>query len=410
MYFDASGVPVVYLKNSGAAAEVRGRLSEFLLRGANGNAARVAQVAGQMASLRVDQARYDFRELYDWYNDRVMSVAFAVPGVVMTDIDERRNRIVVGVRDGMFLDEARTRMAELGLPLDAYEVTEYAVAALELPASTQNSDECDPTTAIVECPEPPTGSGGDTTSLRATRRPVIGGLQIQYAEGLGGYNCSLGFNIAHRLEDGSVSPERYFVTNSHCGVMGQMTEVSMGQSTLYENVADEIVDPPFFGAGSDPMCPSGRLCRYSDAALFQYYSPTVAFHGGIAFPKLGHVTVGDLRAVEGAGDPVVGMVVHRIGRTTGRSVGTVEQTCAAMMVLNDGVDTGRTLLCQSRATYSSMGGDSGGPVVEVWPDGTVVARGIHWRSNGGFSPINAVLAELRAVTGGGLGPTIADGQ
>lgn len=408
IYFDGSGVPVVLLKNSQAASEARGRLSELLLRGANGNAAQVAQVAGQMASLRVEHARFDFRELYDWYKDMVISAAFAVSGVVMTDIDERRNRIVVGVRDGASLGRARASMAALGLPRDAYDVAEYDVAGLEMPASTQHVEDCDPMTAIIECPEPPSGASGDTTSLRATRRPIIGGLQIQYSEGFSAFNCSLGYNIVHRDAVGTLSANRYFVTNSHCGAIGQMTGMSMGQSTAFENVSNELADPPFFSAGTDAMCPPGRLCRYSDASLFQYYSPTLGAHGRVAFPNLGQLNVGLQREVVAGGDPVVGMVVHRIGRTTGRSVGTVDQTCANFVVYDEGFDTGRMFLCQSRATYASASGDSGGPVVEVLSDGTLVARGIHWRGNGGFSPMNAVLAELRAVTGGGLGPTIHD--
>lgn len=406
IYFDASGVPVVQMKTSGVSAEVRERVSELLLRGSNGNAVRAAQVAGQVANLRVARARYDFRELYDWYHDRVTPVAFTVPGVVMTDIDERRNRIVIGVRDASYLDQARARFTELGLSPDAYEVTESPFGAVEPPASTQNGGDCDPMTAILECPEPPTGSGGDTTSLRATRRPIIGGLQIAYSQAQLTYQCSAGFNIV-RSENGSVSPERYFVTNSHCGVMGEMTGMSMGQSTPNENVANEVADPVFVGGAAEPMCPPGRACRFSDASLFQYYSASSAQHGASAFPALGYVNVGDVRAIVGEGDPVVGMVVNRIGRTTGRSVGTVEQTCVNMVVWSGTFDTGRTLLCQSRATYSSESGDSGGPVVEVLPDGSLVARGIHWRNNGGFSPMNVMLAELRAVTGGVLSAIIS---
>jgi hypothetical protein len=43
----------------------------------------------------VRQVRYDFAQLYDWYQ-RIGPVT-AVPGVVSTDIDERRNRIVIGM-------------------------------------------------------------------------------------------------------------------------------------------------------------------------------------------------------------------------------------------------------------------------------------------------------------------------
>lgn len=122
------------------------------------------------------------------------------------------------------------------------------------------------------------------------------------------------------------------------------------------------------------------------------------------------MNVGEVRPIVGGGDPVQGMVVHKIGRTTGRTVGTVQQTCVHLTVYINQQDSGRTLLCQYVASYSSSGGDSGSPVVEVWPDGSLIARGIHWRDGGGFSSINEVLRELREVTGGGLGTTISDGQ
>ena len=409
LYYDADGTPVIYLKSPATLGSARTRVAAHLERGAGGNASRITQIAGEVSRLRVRSARYDFRELRGWYNGQLVSAAFAMPGVVMTDIDERRNQIVIGVRDGPSIPAVRSSLSRLGVPTDAFVVVEYAVVSQEAP-SIQSGD-CDPITAIIPCAEePPTA--GFMRSVRDKSRPVIGGLQIQYNDSPYNWNCTLGYNIAHRPPDGTINPERFFMTASHCGdAMGVMTAMEMSQSTVGEVIGAEVADPSFFTNSVDPLCPGGRLCRYSDAALFSFGADIGVDHGRTAFPSVGSLTFSQIRMITGAGDPAVGMTVHKIGRTTGRTTGTVQQTCMILTVFDRfGSDTGFRQLCQSVASYASAGGDSGAPVVQVWPDGTLVARGIHWRGSGGFSPINGALRELRSVTGGGLGPTIGDLQ
>lgn len=66
---------------------------------------------------RVKQGRWDFAQLYDWY--RYINVRVGWPeGLVLTDIDEGRNRVVYGVQD----DNAKARLEAvvepLGLPCE----------------------------------------------------------------------------------------------------------------------------------------------------------------------------------------------------------------------------------------------------------------------------------------------------
>lgn len=410
LYYDADGAPVVYMKNPSQLNGARARVAAFLGRGAHGNTSRLMQITGEVGRLRVRSARYDFRELRGWYDALLMPAVFTIPGVVMTDIDERRNQIVIGVRDAGSIRSVRTRLSRLGVPVDAFDVVEYAAVPQEAPLAIQNGESCDPMTAIIPCDEEPPPANGWFFTLRETLRPVIGGIQIQYHVWPFNHVCTVGYNIAHRSVAGTLNPTRFFMTASHCGdAQGTMTGMSMGQPTVVQGIGVEVADPDFLSSSADPQCPSGRQCRYSDAALFAFEPSIFVNHGRVAFPPVGSLTFTEIRTISSLGDPVAGMAVEKIGRTTGRTAGTVQETCVQMIVFQGVVDTGRTLLCQFRASYSSAGGDSGSPVVQVWPDGTLVARGIHWRGNGGFSPINAALRELSGVTGGLLGPTVTDG-
>lgn len=61
----------------------------------------------------------------------------------------------------------------------------------------------------------------------------------------------------------------------------------------------------------------------------------------------------------------------------------------------------KKLLCQNSATYQSANGDSGGPTITLYGDGSVSATGQHWGrfSNGStqwawFSPMHQIITEL----------------
>jgi hypothetical protein len=82
-----------------------------------------------------------------------------------------------------------------------------------------------------------------------------------------------------------------------------------------------------------------------------------------------------------------GMAVEKVGRTTGRTTGSVTNSCAnvpqyAVDPWGYVYDTGRTMLCQVQASYSSGGGDSGSPVTIRNSSGQPQVYGIHWGSNG----------------------------
>ena len=62
---------------------------------------------------RVRPARWSFAELYDWYG--VLLDAGVREGVVMTDIDEKYNRILFGVEDAPARQRLELQLARLDL-------------------------------------------------------------------------------------------------------------------------------------------------------------------------------------------------------------------------------------------------------------------------------------------------------
>jgi hypothetical protein len=74
----------------------------------------------------------------------------------------------------------------------------------------------------------------------------------------------------------------------------------------------------------------------------------------------------------------------------------VSRTCTNFNVSGTNI----TQLCQSQASYSSAGGDSGSPVFSITGGSDVRVRGIHWGSGGVYSPIGGIqrAGELGAIT------------
>jgi hypothetical protein len=295
------------------------------------------------------KADYRFTQLKTWH-DLMSPVVLALPGVVLTDIDEARNRLRVGVETLETQELVEEHLIDLGIPLDAVIVEEAEPVRFE-------------------------------RSLRDRHRPLVGGLQISirtpFFLALRGI-CTLGFNAIRAGVEG-------FVTNSHCTLtQGGVESTFFSQPfSRVEIVGGETVDPPYF---TGAPCPPTRRCRFSDSAFAQRVFVASATLGAIAQPALNAVAwdgVQTYRIVDNVAVSAVGDMVEKIGRTTGRTQGVVTFTCQNLPVRFTNI----TLLCQNTATYPSTFGDSGSPV--ILPDSTTTALlyGIHWGSGGAFSPI-----------------------
>lgn len=288
--------------------------------------------------------QYGFRELKDWH-DRMMADVLNLPGVVFTDIDDAKNRLAVGVEKPEVQPLVEEQLARLGIPREAVNIEVTRPVEFE-------------------------------TSLIDQHRPLVGGLQIATSSGI----CSLGFPATR-------AGVRGFVTNSHCTkYIGSVEGTRFFQpTTLGALIGVETVDPPFRFAN----CPFTKLCRYSDAAFVRLDADVSSRRGYIARPaSLNSITWNgiDTFRVIGEGNPIVGLQVTKVGRTTGMTNGTVSRTCTSFNVSGGPF----RLVCQAQANYASSPGDSGSPVFSRVGGNDVRLRGIHWGSGGVFSPIGNI--------------------
>jgi hypothetical protein len=346
-FLDAQGVPTIYLKDA-AQKENAGRAL-----------GRYFQAAGLNPSqLRVLRGQFEWAELERWQAEGGKE-ALAIAGVVFTDADEASNRLRIGVENGAAAAAVKAALARHGVP-EAGVIVETTDPILQM-ATLQTANDRSAGIQINFDPDPTAA---------------------------GSYVCTLGFN------DGTAN----FITCSHCtnvqGGLGNKTV--FGQPLLSSGiVADEVNDPDYFTGGA---CPSGRRCRYSDAARAAYRSGITGRRGVIsrtaapnqkrnALEITGTFTI----SAEDLTSGVVGDVANKIGRTTGWTQGKIT---------NVGVNTnvsGSTItqLGQTFVSAGVNGGDSGSPVFALGSGTNVTLKGILWggASNGRsfvYSPLGNV--------------------
>lgn len=355
------GVPTVHLTDARQRPATERALARFLE--AEGYAP---------TDLRVEPGRFKYLELDRWFGD-LAPEALGVAGVAVVDLEERRNRVVVGVTDASAGPSVRSLAARLGVPEEALLV-----------------ERVEPVVPMV--------------SLRDAAASIEGGVQIHF----GNYLCTLGF-LALSGSDES------FVTNSHCtntqgGVEGTVYYQPLS-STDPAVIGTEVADPGYFRGG---VCPRGYRCRYSDSSRALRQSSRSFTRGEIArttganngsLEVVGSFTItgtDDRSSVSTQCTPE-GTVLDKVGRTTGWTQGTVTRSCA-----HTGVSG--TNLAQLYQTWVAAGvnsGDSGSPVFRLAGGDDVTLYGILWggsTSSFVFSPITNVeyeLGSLDVLAGGG---------
>lgn len=315
---------------------------------------------------RVVEARFTFLELRGW-RDRLLEPVLGEEGVEFLDLDEAANRITVGVSTAGAAERVRLYAEKAQVPAEAVTLEDARPAVDELP------------------------------TLRDRFRPLRGGYQVQFNTPAGRFNCTYGFSARHAR--GLVG-----ATNSHCTSVfwgGDGTSFSQNTVAAANFIGQETYDRSAW------RCIFWLFrCRYSDAALIGLR--TEGDVGGIARTQFwagGRGGVGSiaidtrnprLQVVGERAYPYVGMMIDKMGRTTGWTWGWVQRT---------GVDVykggGRWVLDQAYASYGSAGGDSGSPTF-VWHGDRVTLSGLHWGSTGDgrhaiFSPMWNVEYDLGAL-------------
>ncbi len=380
MYVDEKGTLQIYMKN---AADLRGADAMKAARAQVSSAiasvlgadflAQNAPRKGRAAEPNIIKGDYDVIELAKWKK----SVGPAIDGqeIVFVDLDERRNRVTIGVIGDPSRQRFEALAKSLGIPFEALIIEETQPIRFH-------------------------------ASLRDKRRPVPGGVQIEIDTGVFAYKlCTLGFNVVRNGRDG-------FVTNSHCtrnrGVSND-DDFHQPNDPLFSGnkIGDEDADPAYFTGG---QCPSGRRCRFSDSAYADYRIDRGRFEIARTTNNTGSLTINGSPStfliVSETPDSMVGMRLNKVGRTTGWAFGDVRATCIDVNV----ADTDVRLLCQSRVdrvsgtNKLSDNGDSGSPVFSIPPTGSQASlHGILWGgpddgSSFVFSPLSQIEQELGPLT------------
>jgi hypothetical protein len=348
-FFDRAGVPTVYLRDVSARGQVTRALGPWL-----------SAQGIRTATVQVRRADYDWASLERWQG-RATGEALAMRGAVWVDADEARNRVTIAVERGTPAAQLRSAVARLGVPSAAVLVEEVEPVRL-------------------------------AATLRQRVRPVGGGLQINFP----GFLCTLGFNATR-------NGQRSFITNSHCTNTQGGTEGTPywqpAENVAPGQIATEVADPAYTTGGG---CPSGRRCRRSDSSRARYASGTTSTLGRIARtsgPNNGSINITGNFSITAEGSANVGQTVHKIGRTTGWTRGSVTGTCVNVNVSGSNV----TQLCQTLVSAGVGGGDSGSPVFRrQGTTSNVTLVGILWGGSGStlyvFSPISNIEMELGALT------------
>ncbi|MFL6196176.1 MAG: hypothetical protein ACJ75H_18495 [Thermoanaerobaculia bacterium] len=364
LFYDADGYPNVYLTDPEAKVAV-----------------------GQLKSLgdvRILRGDFEFARLVEWRKS--LRPALGQPGVVFLDVDEARNRVVIGVdaTRKALIDRARLEkaVADRGIPGEAVVIQEVA------PLREIGLDEV----TEVQIPKRRAASA----NLQGVVRPVPGGVQIYWT----GHLCTVSFNAFLGSDFG-------FVTNSHCSDRrGEVDGTLYSQSLPGDGpIASEIADPEY-AVGGD--CPAGRKCRFSDSAFARYDSSKTGALAKVAKTSSKGRTTGSLTikpaaarfTVKSKGGAAAGQLVNKVGRSSGWTYGTITNTCVDV----SSSATEFTLFCQHIVQAGSDGGDSGSPVFSVTKGSNVKLLGILWAGGSGsdgpifaFSPIESVEGELGAL-------------
>lgn len=312
-------------------------------------------------------ARYDFEKLKLW-----QTALSSLPShlLTFTDVDERLNRVVVGVPASQ-----------------AQHIVETAIQSSEIPEAAVLFEVADPV----------------QPALRSSRRPMRGGLQIQFQTGSFGLSrdgiCTLGYPAVRNGVAG-------FITNSHCSrTQGEVDSARYWQATRPltdgSQVGTETVDPAYTRRSG---CPSDRLCRLSDANFVRAHDPSQVVRGRIA--RIGTNTTAwngtNLWRVTSTPSTSLDTVVTKVGRTTGLTSGFVRRTCVTFPQAGNNL----AIQCDHLAELRADAGDSGAPVFRVTNSPNthdVAGLGVLWGTttfNGQPAAVFSPIAGVRTEVGG----------
>ncbi|MEP6998875.1 MAG: hypothetical protein ABI969_00245 [bacterium] len=312
------------------------------------------------APLIVRRAKYSFQQLSVWRDTVTDVVLGRVPGVVWDDLDERRNRVALGVLRGSE-GPVMAAIRDLGIPTEA-----VALVPARMPQEMNSSEEKTTTSESIE---------NQKSSLHPVAVNAIsidslaGGVLITRSGG----SCTLGF-LAY------ISGSLRGLSASHCSTQKWTRDSTVwsinNKRTMYESADPDAASCPLF---------QQSWCHYergSDVSANTFYTDSVP---NFAFGRLVRPAN---RAYETAGTNIIdtlnpwlfitgqsagtidGQALNKIGQRTGWTYGNVNATCFDLTRQYE------RHLCASKVHAWGRSGDSGGPVFSWNGEDGVVLYGI----------------------------------
>lgn len=311
---------------------------------------RGLSIRDDVSRVEVRRAEFTFSELVGW-KTVLLQELINLPGFVSIDVDERSNRIRIGISS----EDAR-------LPVL------HGVQTAGL----------DPTVVNVVVEPPPQLLA--KTYLDDRYRPTGGGLQISLYPATGG--CTHGWSVStNQAESG-------FLTASHCVSYGSGTASGSFTQPGGTNDVDDLVgsvslnepwdlttcDDPELGGAWNGDCARADVLfvESSEAAKRIALTRFVGTNSNEGSTELDQfwVDIGDVATAW------VGMYADKVGYVTGWTRGTVTQTCKDVKVPIPGGGHFVVLCSGLVDTAKACNGDSGSPVFKGFAGSDIRPLGI----------------------------------
>ncbi len=337
-FLDSAGTVSVWVRNSLDGAAAQANIRRQLVSG------RIAprERGVPISQVRVLNARFTFKQLATLRDLAFDNVLGRVRGVNSLDLDERRNRVTLGL-DSKTFASARAQV-----------IPRVLAAGGDTSALAFDSVGAFREDMLVVPPDSITNQSSD---------PLFGGLAIALEWSATDYHaCTLGFVAQRNSTLGLVSA-------SHCtsGMYGP--DNNPVHQTAGRRVATETVDAYGY------TCGFLSECRGADA----FFAPSnnaigmaVGLIARTTFSNGGGLSGGNgsrlidqakpywMVTAEENNDLYVGSEVQKVGITTGWTHGAIKATCVDYYPRNNYL-----LRCGYEAWYVADKGDSGGPVFQI---------------------------------------------
>ena len=329
----------------------------------------------EFTATTVEAADYTIGELKGWFDTVAADFHEKMTGV---DLDEPANRITVMVASLDDQDTVAEHVAGLGVPVEAVQFEEFQILPPDPVPAAQSSG----------------SSAVAGQSLTGTLVPMVGGGEIQNKISGRSVRCSMGFAMGFVNTQGK--HEEGFVTAGHCYVTTTTGETFYIHGDFSSTYGVSIWNAYPDGVDAQYVRKTGSQ---ADLGIGLIGRPAQENTTGQAYLNLD--VQNPYFEIIGMADPIAGQSVHKVGRATGWTSGTVTSTCSTFLNWNPGWPNHA---CMAEASYRSEGGDSGGSVFSLNPDGSAMAMGIHHGTLFGekvFVRIDRVLKKLfydRGVT------------